>query len=289
MSYRIDLLIAYIPIELSLPYDPQLNPLFSLFRVPSAIGDPVRLIGQLTDSLPSPVGKCCGRIHDCTVYYDIDTDRVFRKNSAMKDDGALSVYGADDDFSTTYYTPGGFRCLTDERYLFHCLSLNQLLLNRNTFILHSSFIAVDGKAVLFSASSGTGKSTQAALWEQYRGAEIINGDKAAVNLINGQVFAHGVPFCGTSGICKNLSLPLAAIILLSKDSENRAEPLTGLRAVREVLKNVHLDLLAPKETTKAFSLMSDILSLVPVYSFACTKEESAVSYLYDFLKERGDL
>ena len=168
------------------------------------------------------------------------------------------------------------------------ISLAQLLLAHNAFFIHSSFISVNGKAILFSAPCGTGKSTQAALWEKHRGAEVINGDKAGILVENG-VHACGVPFCGTSGICKNRVLPLGAIILLGQSTENKISRLTGIKALQGILQNVYLDLLAPNEQMMIFDLLIKLLETVPVYSFECTPDEKAVDTLETALIDGGVL
>ena len=52
------------------------------------------------------------------------------------------------------------------------------MLGYDTLLMHGAVIAVGNKAWLFTAPSGTGKSTQAELWERYRNAEQINGDRS---------------------------------------------------------------------------------------------------------------
>jgi hypothetical protein len=150
----------------------------------------------------------------------------------------------------------------------------------------SRVLRQNGKAVLFSAASGVGKSTQAALWQKHRDAEIINGDKAGILVENG-VYACGVPFCGTSGICQNRIMPLGAIVLLSQGKANSVKRLSGLEALQGVLKNVHLDLLAPDEQRRIFDLLINLLSFVPVYFFECTASEEAVDALETALCNGG--
>ena len=58
------------------------------------------------------------------------------------------------------------------------LALERRLSERPCLILHCAYLEYQGKAMLFSAPSGTGKTTQAGLWEQYRGSRTVNGDKA---------------------------------------------------------------------------------------------------------------
>lgn len=217
------------------------------------------------------------RTGDFTVSSEGDT--VYREFPMCNTCGALTRYTpADISRSETFFTPESFPIMMDHRYMWSSLSLAQLLLWANAFFIHSSFVSVNGKAVLFSAPCGVGKSTQAALWEKYRGAEIINGDKAGV-LVQDGVFACGVPFCGTSGICKNKTFPLGAIVLLSQSPVNEVRRLSGAEALQAVLENVYLDLLAPGEQSKIIELLISLLESVPVYSFACTADESAVAAL----------
>jgi hypothetical protein len=168
------------------------------------------------------------------------------------------------------------------------ISLGQLLLSHNAFFIHSSFISVNGKAILFSAPCGTGKSTQASLWKKYRDAETINGDKAGVLVENG-IYACGVPFCGTSGICKNKTLPLGAIVLLNQAPVNTIRKLKGVEAIQNVLQNVYLDLIAPNEQAAIVDLLIELLKTVPVYSFGCTPDENAVITLENKLRNGGVL
>ena len=58
------------------------------------------------------------------------------------------------------------------------LALERRLAEQPCLILHCAYTEYQGKAMLFSAPSGTGKTTQAGLWEQYRGSRTVNGDKA---------------------------------------------------------------------------------------------------------------
>ena len=137
---------------------------------------------------------------------------------------------------------------------------------------------------MFSAPCGTGKSTQAELWRVHKGAEIINGDKAGVSVDADGVNAHGLPFSGTSGICKNRSMPLKAIVLLGQAKENRIRRLNGAEAVMSLMSNVYLDFIAPEETQRCVDLLIELLKKVPVYRLDCTPDEQAVEKLASELK-----
>lgn len=217
----------------------------------------------------------------------VDGDTVYRALPMGTVHGALTRYiHYNTSRSETFFTSESFPIMMDSRYMWSSISLSQLLLPKNAFFIHSSFISVNGKAILFSAPCGTGKSTQAALWEKHRNAEVINGDKAGILVENG-VYACGVPFCGTSGICKNKIFPLGAIVLLSQAPENTVRRLAGIEAVQRVLQNIYLDLIAPNEQTAVVDLLIELLKTVPVYSFSCTADENAVITLEEELRNGG--
>ena len=90
-----------------------------------------------------------------------------------------------------------------------------------------------GKLVVISGPSGIGKSTQAALWQRYAGAEIVNGDRALVRPDTGTV--SGVFYAGTSGISRNVTAPLQAVALLEQGSENRITALRPQEAFARLL------------------------------------------------------
>ena len=264
------------------------NPLWKQFEAESETADAdLNIRCRICESFPEMPEKNKCRAGEFVVSFDGDT--VYRALPMGTVHGALTIYTHyDTSRSETCFTSESFPIMMDSRYMWGSISLAQLLLPHNAFFIHSSFISANGKAILFSAPCGTGKSTQAALWEKHRGAEVINGDKAGILVENG-VYACGVPFCGTSGICKNRTLPLGAIVLLSQAPENTVRRLSGIEAVQKVLQNIYLDLIAPNEQAEVVDLLIELLKTVPVYSFGCTADENAVITLENELRNGGVL
>lgn len=116
------------------------------------------------------------------------------------------------------------------------MDLPALLLKKGALVLHSSFIEKSGLAILFAAPKRTGKSTQAALWRQYAGARIINGDRALLELRGGVPYACGLPYAGTSEFCEPGAYPLRAVVLLSQGDENSVAEATKAQAFRALLE-----------------------------------------------------
>ncbi|MBQ9885907.1 MAG: hypothetical protein IJM37_03485 [Lachnospiraceae bacterium] len=155
----------------------------------------------------------------------------------------------------------------------------QMLLEHDAFVLHSSFIIYDGRAVIFSAPSGTGKSTQADLWEQHEGVTIVNGDRSIFKRENGDWHVYGIPMCGSSDICLNMSAPLEAVILLSQGRENNLKPADPKTALNKMFRECTVNIWNEHAVNKIFDLLGDIYEKAHVYTYSCTKEKDAVDVL----------
>lgn len=172
-----------------------------------------------------------------------------------------------------------------EHYLMGSVGLSHIMADFRRVILHSSFVAYKGKAILFTAPSGTGKSTQAELWRVHRpGAEVINGDRSILSVEEGCAYAHGIPLCGTSKITKNCTLPIGAVIVLRQGSENRIRRLRGREAFVQLFSECSISAWSREDTETVTEILSGIISSVPVYLYACRPDSSAVDDLEETLK-----
>lgn len=159
----------------------------------------------------------------------------------------------------------------------------RMLAEHGGVVLHSSYIITQrGEALLFSAPSGTGKSTQAELWRKFAGARVINGDRALIKAQNG-VTANGIFFSGTSGICENVTAPIRAIVLLRQSFANELKKVSGKEAFMRLLPQCSY---YPKEEENlklVTGILAEIISAVPIYDFGCVPEKSAVTALNEVL------
>lgn len=265
-------------------YFPGDNPLWSQFETEGGAAD-INISCKVCEAFPETSVKNKSKSGEFFVFAEGET--VYREFPMGTVPGALTRYTpADTSFSETFFTQKSFPVMMDSRYMWSSVSLAQLLLSENAFFIHSSFIEIGGKAVLFSAPCGTGKSTQAALWEKHRSAEVINGDKAGILVENG-VYACGAPFCGTSGICKNKNLPLGAIVFLSQSPQNHIRKCNGSDALQKLMQNIYLDYSAPDEARMFVDLAIQIINNIPIFDFGCTPDEDAVITLEKTLKAEG--
>lgn len=165
------------------------------------------------------------------------------------------------------------------------IRLPELMFGFDAIFLHSSFIIHEGKAILFTAERQVGKSTQAALWKKYMAAEIANGDRALIRQIDGIWTAFGSPYSGTSGICKSMSAPIAAIVMLGQAKENQICKATTREAVAAMLSGTSYNLWNESETEKCLQIVEKLVSEVAFYKLDCLPDKTAVTVLNDFMME----
>lgn len=159
------------------------------------------------------------------------------------------------------------------------LALEKQMIETGAMILHSAYMCYKDTAVLFSAPSETGKSTQANLWEKYRGTYTVNGDRSLLLREDDGWKAYGWPICGSSEICHNEHHPVRAIVMLKQAKENKAYQLKGFQALREVMEQITINAWDRDFQMKAMDQLDLLLQEVPVYRLECDISEEAVECL----------
>lgn len=166
-------------------------------------------------------------------------------------------------------------------YLSTGSSFYRQLLRYDGMLLHSSAVVVDGRAYLFTAPCGTGKSTHTKLWLQVFGdrAQILNDDKPALRLVGGQFYAYGTPWSGKYDCSVNMRAPIGGICVLERGSENRIEPFGGFPAIHAVLAQTMRSKNA-EFMERILSLMDRLLTDVPVWKLKCNMDPEAALVSY---------
>lgn len=178
-----------------------------------------------------------------------------------------------------YYLKDSLKHFPTERQVFGVICLEDLLNRHHGFILHSSFIRWNDIGIVFTAPSGTGKSTQADLWEKYEHAEILNGDRTALRCIDGVWKAYGLPYAGSSDIYRNESALLKCIVVLKQAKENSLELLKGKRAYLAIYSGLTLHPWDEEFMNRALFDLDDLLNKIPIYQLSCRPDKDAVELL----------
>lgn len=170
-------------------------------------------------------------------------------------------------------------------YIFAGSQFYRKLLLQKGFMLHASAVEVEGKAYLFSADSGTGKSTHTKQWQAFFGTEkalIINDDKPAICKEAGHWFAYGTPFSGKTDENLNRKAKLQGICMLERGEKNQIQQMDPAKAIVLLMKQT----IVPRESESAAMLLAyldDLLGEVPIYRMQCTISKEAAKMAYNMM------
>lgn len=148
------------------------------------------------------------------------------------------------------------------------------------FVIHASAIEWNGKGILFSAPSETGKSTQAKLWMDNMGAKILNDDTPCVRSLNGQNYVYGTPWSGSSNKFLNEGAPISAIVILNQSKENRIKRLAIHESVTMLMPRCFLPYYDNNIMNIAINNFEKVISSIPVYFLECRPDMEAVELVY---------
>lgn len=158
------------------------------------------------------------------------------------------------------------------------------LLEHGGMLLHASCVVVDTRAYLFTAHSGTGKSTHTQLWLQAFGdrAYILNDDKPALRRINGQLCACGTPWSGKLDLSQPANVPVAAIALLSRSKENSIRRANVAESLPKLLAQT-VNKLNAEHMDRLLDNLEQLVENVPIYSLSCNMSPEAAKLAYSVM------
>ena len=159
-------------------------------------------------------------------------------------------------------------------------ALARPLLSHGAVIFHGSVLALEGRAYLFTAPSGTGKTTHSRLWlEQIPGTHVLNGDKPLLRVQDGCVLACGTPWQGKENYGRNEILPLEAVCILERGEENRIEQITFREALPALIRQTHQPQ-EPELMMKTLSLIGELGSRARLFRLRCNMQPEAALVSY---------
>lgn len=167
--------------------------------------------------------------------------------------------------------------------LYPQLALPHMLLQHQKLLLHASYIITERGAILFTAPSGTGKSTQAELWRAHRNAFIVNGDRAVIGLQGEIASAYGFPLSGSSPDCHNRTEKLLAVVALKQAKHNSVRRLSFTEAVPVFINGSYLPPEYQADLPQLVDTALQITKYVPIIELSCLPDEGAVAALESVL------
>lgn len=155
-------------------------------------------------------------------------------------------------------------------------ALAEKMLDYGILLMHGSALCMDGQAYIFTAKSGTGKSTHARLWRQTFGDRVwmINDDKPMLKISNEAVTVFGTPWDGKHHLSRNASAPLKAICKLERDLQNRIEPMSASDAFTTIFAQGYSSE-KHEAMARVLELEKQLLSAVCFYRLGCNMSPEA--------------
>lgn len=238
---------------------------------------------EVADSFPEPTGKILAQRHDLLV---TRTTQGECRYIGVKGRAEPYAYYQETSADTAHIMvrAGRIGSLQIDPMFVSLLALERRLAKFDGMVLHCAFVEYRGQAILFSAPSETGKTTQANLWQKCRGAEVVNGDRALIQRKNGIWYARGWPVCGSSGVCHKRDLSIGAIVMLSQAPVDTAEKLSPSQAFTQLYSQITINRWNREENLHIIELMEQLVAEIPVYHLACTMNDSAVTTLEKAMK-----
>lgn len=271
---------AGVEIQVSMPEEKFYRDEYRLepFRVDEA-KEPHEFHFEMVEQLDEPAGDCVVVQPGLRVYQDGDWRIRYIGSVQHTLEGAYIRVANAGRENRVQLLAEKFPERVGTKTVLNAIQAEHLVVQAGGVIVHCSFIEWKGKGILFTAPSETGKSTQAHLWEKFRGAEVINGDRAVVRFAGNQILADGIPFSGSSKECKKRSVPIAAIVYLGQASETTIHRVTGYEAFSKIWEGVTVNIWNRLDVELASDIVSEVVSRVPIYHLQCTPDESAVRAL----------
>ena len=168
------------------------------------------------------------------------------------------------------------QCQTEDlaEYMWTGAYFARKLLDFGGFQLHASAVEYEGKAWLFTAPSGTGKSTHTEKWCRLFHARPINDDKPALRRMKRGWVACGTPWSGKNDLSCPGMIPLGGIACLERGEENRIRRLEAAEALPYIFSQC-VRRLEAEQMDRHLYLLDQLLTQVPIWHLTARNDDDA--------------
>lgn len=161
------------------------------------------------------------------------------------------------------------------RVLSRGVLMHRLLPRAAALLVHSAGVEVDGRAMILAGVSGAGKSTISKQLLGRNGTRVFNDDRVLLRETASGWVGYGTPWHGELGIAQNLKSPLAAVCLLAKSRESRAERLSPREALHGLLPMLSIPWYDERLASLGLRWCERLLESISVYRLHFRPDESA--------------
>ena len=153
-------------------------------------------------------------------------------------------------------------------------------------VFHGAVLNFEGRAYLFTARSGVGKTTHTRLWLRRFGDRVhyLNGDKPIIRFVDGIPYAYGTPYKGKEGYGVNERAPLRGIVFVERGEHNESFTVAPEDAVMKLVTQLYL----PKRGSgalRALSIADRLIRGVRLVGLRCNMDVEAAEVAYRALTD----
>lgn len=152
------------------------------------------------------------------------------------------------------------------------------------FVLHASAVSYNGRGIVFTAPSGTGKSTHASMWRRYFNAGIINDDCPVIKIEKDDIFVHGTPWSGAKNRAMQACSPLSAIVILEQADQNSIRELSNEEAIPLCIPRIFLPYQNPALMDTALHNVEKAIGATPIYLLKCRADRESTELVRQCIK-----
>ena len=169
-----------------------------------------------------------------------------------------------------------------------CRRISEIMPSFDRFLMHGSAVAVDGEGYLFTAPSGTGKSTHVRFWREMLGdrAVMVNDDKPFVGVGDCGATVYGSPWQGKHRLGANLAVPLKAVCVLGRAEENSIEEIPAAEAMPTLIKQIYRPD-SPAMLAQTLGLIDRLTRTVKFYRLGCNLDPGSARFSYEMMTKEG--
>jgi hypothetical protein len=216
--------------------------------------------------------------------YSNDNKFIFTLSSPLDAPKPYSLAVLDRDFkkgeiyctnlnpsSTTI--PGPLNYPMDELLMVNILSKGKGML------LHSNCVVDRGNGMLFTGTSGAGKSTMAEIWKGRDGVDVLTDERVVIRRENGKFFAYGTPWHGTAKIHSPEKALLKKIFFIKHGNENSAKLLNKTDAASRLVVRAFPTYWDAPGMKFTLDLATNIIENVPCYELPFLPDETVIDFV----------
>ena len=165
-----------------------------------------------------------------------------------------------------------------------CRRISEIMPSFDRFLMHGSAVAVDGEGYLFTAPSGTGKSTHVRFWREMLGdrAVMVNDDKPFIGVGDSGATVYGSPWQGKHRLGGNIAVPLKAVCVLGRAEENSIEEISAAEAMPTLVRQIYRPD-SPAMLAKTLGLIDRLTRTVKFYRLGCNLDPDSARVSYEMM------